>query len=233
MFKICFSSFAIAFMIIGCASQMQQADSQARIKQLNTPVDVKVTVPFNEAQAKTAMELGNSTLRGVLYHKLTFRGRNVYDAPFSIVSANYISNANVILYPVTEHLLELMRLEEENSHRYDFSSKDKQLKKFIPDDRMYKYSIKAKTDEYGRYFFYQLKPGRYFVITSDQDIISTGTEKVSDGNTVITDGFYTANATHYKNQEFRVRATVRYDEYVDIKPGDKEVVLESRMRLLK
>lgn len=231
MFKICFSSFAIAFMMIGCASQMQQADNQARINQLNTPVDVKVSVPFDEGQAKIAMELGNTTLKGVLYHKLTFRGRNVNDAPLSLASANYISNTDVILYPVTAHLLELMRLEEENTHRLEFLSKDKQLKRFIPDERMYKYAIKTKTDKYGRYFFYQLKPGRYLVITGDQDIISTGTEKVKDGNTVISDGFYTANATHYKDQEFRVRATVRYDEYIDIKPGDKEVVLESRMRI--
>jgi hypothetical protein len=231
MFKIYISSFAIAFMMIGCASQMQQADNQARIKQLNTPVDVKVGVPFDEAQAKTAMELGNTTLRGVLYHKLVFKDRNVYDASLSLVSANYISNADVILYPVTEHLVELMRLEDENSKRLGFLSKDKQLKRFIPDERLYKYSIKAKTDEYGRYFFYQLKPGRYFIITGDRDVISTGTERVVDGNTVISDGFYTANATHYKDQQFRVRATIRYDEYIDIKPGDKEVVIESRMRL--
>ena len=231
MFKISFFSFIVVFTMIGCANQMQQADNQARIKQLNTPVDVTVAVPFNEAQAKSAMELGNTSLKGVLYHKVSFRGKTVNDSPISLKSAEYISNADVILYPVTEHLLELMRLEEENSPSLGFSSNNKQLKRFIPDDRMYYYAIKSKTDEFGRYYFNQLKPGRYLVIAADQDIISTGTEAVRDGTSVISDGFYSAQATHYKDQEYRVKTTVRYDEYIDIKPDQKEVVLESRMRI--
>ncbi|MBU0926037.1 hypothetical protein KKG81_14215 [bacterium] len=231
MYKVSVFSFVLVLILSGCASQMQQADNEARIKQLNTPVDVKVSVPFDEAQAKAAMELGNSTLRGVLYHKVSFNGRYVNDSPLSLKSANYLSNVDVILYPVTAHLLELMHLENENLGRLGFLSTDKQLKRFIPDDRMYKYAIKTKTDEHGRYFFNQLKPGRYLILAADQDIISTGTEAVRDGTSVVSDGLYTASVAHYKNQDFRVRTTVRYDEYVDIKPEQKEVILESRMRI--
>lgn len=54
MYKISALSFVIVSMLTGCVSQMQQADNKALSKQLNTPVDVKVDVPFDEVQAKTA-----------------------------------------------------------------------------------------------------------------------------------------------------------------------------------
>ncbi|WP_428025688.1 hypothetical protein [Arcobacter sp.] len=234
MYKVGFFSFMVVWMLSGCAGQMQQADNEARIKQLNTPVDVKVGVPFDEAQAKVALALGNCNLKGVLYHKVISYGKSAGQDPLlSMSSAKYLSNVDVVLYPVTAHLLELMRLEDENLSRLSLWSKDKQLKRFIPDERIYKYSLITKTDKFGRYFFNQLKPGRYFIIVADQDIFSTGTEVVRDGTSVVSDGYYSADVAHYRNQNFRVKTPVHYEEYIEIKPEQKELVLESRMRMRK
>lgn len=232
MYKISALSFVIVSMLTGCVSQMQQADNKALSKQLNTSVDVKVDVPFDEVQVKMAMALGNSTLKGVLYHKVKSGGKYAgEDVTLTLNPAIYISNVEVMLYPVTAHLLELMRLEDENRARLRPWSTDKQLKRFIPDERIYKYSLKTKTDEYGRYFFNQLKPGHYLVIAVEQDITSTGTEVVKDGTSVISNGYYYAEAAHYRDQNFRVKTPVHYEEYIEIKSGQKEVVLESRMRM--
>lgn len=225
-------SLMVVLMLSGCVSPMQRADSEARNQQLNTPVDVRVGVLFDEAQAKAAMALGNANIKGVLYHKVTSGGKYAgADAALTLNPARYISNVDVMLYPVTAHLLELMRLEEENRGRLRPWSADKQLKRFIPDERLYKYSLKTKTDEHGRYFFNQLKPGRYLVFVADQDVTSTGTETVRDGTSVVSDGYYSTEVAHYRNQDFRVRTPVHYEEYVEIKPGQKEMVLESRMRI--
>jgi hypothetical protein len=230
-YKSKFLNIIISVALVGCASPMQQADNAANIQKLNTAVDVKVAVPFDEAQAKSAIGLGSSTIKGVLYHKVSSNGKYAgADAALTLNPAKYISGVDIFLYPVTAHLQELMRLENENRSRSMPWSNDKQLKRFIPDNRMYKYALITKTDEHGRYFFNQLNPGRYLVIAADQDVTSTGTETVRDGTSVVSDGFYTAEVAHYRDQNYRVRTPVHYEEYVEIKPGQKEMVLESRMR---
>ncbi|PKO36680.1 MAG: hypothetical protein CVU33_17100 [Betaproteobacteria bacterium HGW-Betaproteobacteria-6] len=219
--------------LAGCASTLDQADRQAKIKQLDTPVDEKVTVPFDEAQAKAAMMPGNTTLRGVLYHKVRNGGKYAgEDTTLTLAPSTFLSGVDVYLYPVTEHLVELNRLEDDNRKRFTlglFGGK-KQLKNFIPDKRLFKYSRTTKTDTHGRYFFNDLKPGSYYIFVPPQSITSTGTELVKNGNSVVTNGLYSAEVAHYRNQDFRVKTAVQYAEYVDISPGQKEIKIESRMR---
>jgi len=232
-FKSVILNLIISTALIGCASPMQKADQEAKKQQLNTPVEVKITVPFDEAQAKTAMELGSTNIKGVLYHKVSSGGKNAgSDAPFTLSPAVNLKNVNVYLYPVTAHLLELNRLENENKNRFSPFSKDKQLKHFIPDSRIFKYALHSKTDDYGRYFFKSLKPGRYYILAENQNITSGGSETVPDGVGVVSNGWGVPVGTvqHYRNQNFNVSTVVEYEEFVEIKAGQKELVLESRMR---
>ena len=220
--------------LTGCVSQMRQADEEAKQAQFNTPVEVKVTVPFDEKQAKSAMALGAATVRGVLYHKVTRGGKYAgEDAALTLNPAEYIANVDVVLFPVTAHLQEWMRLEEENRGRKLPWAKDKQLKRFIADDRMFKYMMFTKTDEHGRYSFSKLKSGRYFVMAADLDVTSTGTETVGDGYGVVSNGWGVPVGTvqQYRNQNFRVKTPIRYQAYIEVKSGQKELVLESRMRM--
>lgn len=233
-------SLSLVSLLAACASPLEVAEKEAERNRLNTPVKVNVSVPFNEAQAKAAMAYGNIAIKGVLYHKLEFRGRNVSDGPLTMRSAVFLDGVTVLLYPLTDHLLELNKLEEENNNAYKKSAKNRfhgllegvQLKHFIPDPLMYKYAIKTKTDKYGKYSFEKLKPGKYFIVAMDQDISSSGYEDVRSGSSYITNGYYGANATHYTTREFTVRSAVRYSETVELKSDQKQVILESRMRLI-
>lgn len=217
----------------GCASTLDQADREAKIKQLDTPVEEKVAVPFDEAQAKAALLPGSATLKGVLYHKVRSGGKYAgEDTTVTLAPSVFLSNTNVYLYPVTAHLLELNRLEDDNRRRFGlgFFSEKKQLKHFIADQRLFKYSRMATTDSHGRYVFNNLRPGKYYLFVLPKNILSTGTEEVRNGTSVVTNGIYSAEVAHYNKQDFRAKTTVEYSEYVDIGSGQNEVRLESRMR---
>lgn len=226
-------------LLAACSSPMQVAQEQELRNRLNTPLKVPVGVPFNEAQAKAAMAYGNTNLNGVLYHKLEFRGRNVFDGPLTLRSPNFLAGVTLVLYPVTDHLLELNRLEEENAKAFKRSGGNRvaffsgiQLKHFIPDPLLYKYSMQTKTDKFGKYTFEKLKPGKYFIIAIDQDISSSGYEDVRSGTSYVSNGYYGANVAHYTTREFTVRSRVGYSEMVEIAPGQTQLSVESRMRLV-
>jgi hypothetical protein len=220
----------IASVLCGCATPMQQAEQQAHTAQLNTPVIEKVAIPFDEKQAKAALQIGDATIKGVLYHKVKTGGKDAGSDPtLSLTPASFLTGVEVRLYPETAHLTELLRLEKEN-RRSRAWSKNTQLKEYVPDERIFNYMLVTKTDKSGRYFFQKLKPGRYYVFVATQDIITTGSETVRDGTSVVSDGYYSAEVAHYRNQDFRVKTPVDYGETVEIKPGQKELKLESRMR---
>lgn len=222
----------IAAALSGCASPMQQADNDANVRQVNTAVEEKVIVPFDEAQAKAAMQLGDSTIKGVLYHKVSMGGKNAgSDPPLSIAPARFLTDVKVSLYPATAHLTELLRLEKEN-RRSRAWSKTAQLKQYTPDERVFKYMLVAQTDASGRYFFKNMKPGRYYIVAQNQNVSSTGSETIVDGVAVVSNGWGVPVGTvqQYRNQDFRVKTPVEYGEFVEIKSGQKELKLESRMR---
>jgi hypothetical protein len=218
--------------LFGCASPMQKADDDAKLRQANTAVEEKVAAKFDEKQAKAAMQEGGATIKGVLYHKVSTGGTNAgSDAPFSIAPAKFLTGVKVWLYPETAHLSELLRLEKEN-RRSRAWSKTAQLKSYVTDDRLYKYRLESTTDASGRYFFYKMKPGRYYIVAQNQNVTSTGSETVVDGVAVVSNGFGVPIGTvqQYRNQDFRVKTPVEYGEFVEVKAGQNEVKLESRMR---
>lgn len=216
----------------GCASPMQQADNDAKVRQANTAVEEKVTVLFDVAQAKAAMQKGDATIKGVLYHKVNSFGKYAGNDPTITMSPpTFLPNVKVWLYPATAHLTEYLRLEQEN-RRNRASSKNVQLKQFVLDERVFHYMLATQTDASGRYFFKNLKPGRYYVMAQSQNISSAGSEPVLDGMAVSYNrfGIPIGSVPEYRNQDFRVKTPVDYGEFVEIKPGQKELKLESRMR---
>ena len=38
---------------------------------------------------------------------------------------------------------------------------------------------------------------------------------------------------HYRNQNYQLKTAIDYSEFVEIKPGQNEITLESRMRITK
>lgn len=209
---------------------MEHADRNAVQKQAANPIKEKVTVPFDENQAKAAMAKGSSRIKGVLYHRVTTSGPYAGgDYILSAEPAVHLKGITVILLPETEHLKEWLKLEKDSRSKRR-SSKEAQLVQYVPDPRMAKYSLKTKTDEHGRYFFNNLKPGRYFVLADDVEVNSTGSSIVQDGVSVITSGYFTSQAAHYRTQNHGVVTVVEYGEFHEIKPNQNELVIESRMR---
>jgi hypothetical protein len=227
------TSAGLSVCLLACASPMQKADNDAKLRQANTPVEEKVATPFDEKQAKAAMVEGDATIKGVLYHKVvTSGGKNAgSDPPFSIAPAKFLTGVKVWLYPETAHLTELLRLEKENRRSRTWS-KTAQLKHYVTDERLYKYRLESTTDTSGRYFFYKMKPGRYYIVAQNQNVTSTGSEPVVDGVAVVSNGYGVPIGTvqQYRNQDFRVKTPVEYGEFVEVKNGQKELKIESRMR---
>lgn len=221
-----------ASLLVGCASPLQQAERAARIQQANTPFQEKVSVPFDEAQAHKAMEPGPTTIKGVLYHKVTMGGRYAgEDTTITLNPPRHLRGIKLVLYPASAHLTELLRLERENRRERAFS-KTAQLKHFVPDARMARYGLFTRTDEHGRYTFKGLKPGKYHLIAENVDISSSGTEVVVTGTSVVSNGIFAAPVTHYGARNFRVKTLVEYDDEIEVPPGQQEVTVESRMRFI-
>jgi hypothetical protein len=230
MKKMMRASCAFAMLLSACASPMQQAERSARQQQAAKAVPQEVTVPFDENQAKAAMAKGKGTIKGVLYHKVNLSGQHAGSDPFITHNPpQYLKGVTVRLFPVTAHLQEVLSLEKEN-RRQRSRSKDVQAVDYIADPRMHKYSVSTKTDEYGRYFFNGLKPGKYFVVANNVDVRSTGVEVVQDGASVNTNPYFGGQTNHYRTQTYGVLTQVEYDQFVELEPGKNELELESRMR---
>lgn len=231
-YKSTFVGVILSATLFGCASPMQKADDDAKLRRANTAVEEKVAAKFDEKQAKAAMQEGGATIKGVLYHKVSTGGKNAgSDPPFSIAPAKFLTGVKVWLYPETVHLKELLRLEKEN-RRSRAWSKTAQLKSYVTDDRLYQYRLESTTDASGRYFFYKMKPGRYYIVAQSQNVTSTGSETVVDGVAVVSNGYGVPVGTvqQYRNQDFRVKTPVEYGEFVEVKAGQNELKIESRMR---
>lgn len=218
--------------LIACASPMQKADDDAKRRQANTAVEEKVLIPFDEKQAKAAMQKGDATIKGVLYHKVNSFGKYAGNDPTITMSPpTFLPNVKVWLYPATAHLTEYLRLEQENrSNRV--KSKNAQLKQFVLDERVFNYMLATQTDASGLYFFKNVKSGRYYVMAQSQNITSAGSEAVLDGMAVTYNrfGIPIGSIPEYRNQDFRVKTPVDYGEFVEVKSGQNELSLESRMR---
>jgi hypothetical protein len=222
-------------LIAGCAqtSVLDKADKAAEIKQANTAIETKISTPFDEEQARKAMEPGSSSIRGVLFHRIRAKTGYAGEKIASVkAAAVYAPNVTIYLYPLTEHLKEQRRLENENKKKR-MRSNSVQLTNYIADKRMFNYMRHTKTDELGRYFFTDLKPGRYYLLADSYVVNSTEFKLVEVGTSVATDGLYTVEGKHYRKEYYPVQTWVDYESEVEIKTGQKELKLDSGMSIFK
>lgn len=233
---------AAALLLSGCASEMQRAEQKALEQRLNTPVEVQVTTPpFDEPQAKNAMARGGSRIKGVLFHKIRNGGNDAGrdGALIDFSAGKPLADVTMVLYPSTEHLREVLRLEQEN--RSERRHGKVQLKHFIPDPRMYKYALQTKTDSNGLFHFDEMRPGTYYLLALNQEIHSNGNETVVTGISHQTEYVMSAFGpvpiatpiVHQQNRNFRVVTPVEYSEFIEIPAGKNEISVEARMRPIR
>lgn len=159
MNKLIKASVVIGLVInmVGCGSALhgdpvERADKQAKAYAPRSP-----KTPFDEALTKNAFNVGNVELKSVLV--------NCYGRGIGCIQGSVpVPNTKVYLFPYTPYLKEYLEMQEKL--KKDVKRDPKAAKIEIKlDPRFGQYSAHTKTDEYGRYAFVKLKPGKYYLLS--------------------------------------------------------------------
>lgn len=156
-------------------------------------------VPFDSLQARSMLTLGTSSIEGVAFTKVkTSFG---YKAP--LAPKILAQNVTVTLFPVTTYFQEWYRLrkKEENKKTSVYMSQE-----------AFRWRITVQTDEYGRFKFTKMKPGKYF-IQSFASYSRSGSTPVYRGT-----GYnnYGGQTDYYEYQNYTNNYTDRIEEFVEI-----------------
>lgn len=154
------------------------------------------TAPFDRAKAKAALEPGRSVIRG--------QACGFYSGTLA-----YAAGSKVLLYPATPHLEQVVQLSKKAKPGRDH---------VVPDPAMLEARMEATANAQGEFQFSQMKPGRYFLMTSVAARF-TGTRDVYAGR--VEDGYGGANV--YRSEGFSVDAGSELSEFVEVR-SDGDVV---------
>jgi hypothetical protein len=225
-------------LITSCASNVyQDVNKQANHAEKSTPIEIPITTPFNADAAKTALSIGPNTIKGVLYSRLSISGRDDLSWPQSPLIKNrpYAKNT-IFLYPATAHLeafANQFKAQDKTVKKYWLNNGNKpQVKFFSPSPEALKYRIVSKTDEYGRYTFSQLKPGKYYIY-SEGAISGSYNKEVYAGSSTYSDGTGVygehGNVDHTKLVPVNYKTELYYLELITVGNNKSPAPIESRM----
>ena len=129
-----------------------------------------------------------------------------------------VTNTNVYLYPYSLYLQEYLDMEKQlkadikRNHEY-------QAVRIILDPKFSQLSLATKTDEYGRYGFKNVKPGKYYVLS----------ENVTGHRTVLAH-FYDDYGYDHPRQ-IDSPADLEFNKILNITQSDGVYKFESRMNI--
>lgn len=205
---------------------LHQADRQAEQAQ---PIEYRPQTPFDQQQAALALEPGNGTIRGVLFHRLDDFGRYAVFPPQPVTTMEGI---DIYLYPVTQHLIEYQQLVEKHlrKRRVQLTAESRRPRQVILDDAALNYRKVARSDQYGRYTFTDLKPGKY-LLYSLANVTSYFNEDVPVGSSQINYGIYGADTvTHYESQARSRKIDIEHQKFVEVTSDGKVLEVESMFK---
>lgn len=189
---------------------------------------LKIKTAFDETATKNAMEIGQANIQGTLYSKTYYWGE---DTPkfggYYKAEPIYASKHKVFLYPYTPYMEEYLRLSKKvRNHR---GNKKQEV---ILDDRVYKYSVYTVTDEYGRFTFPNMKPGKY-IIYSEKMLSGTVNKSYDTGGRTIQQDPYngTTITRHMELRPSNWQALATCEQIVEIKPNVQSINVDARLRL--
>jgi len=232
----------ISLALVGCAENgVQTAERQANNARKTTPIEVHINVPFSASDAKAALAKGDYSVSGILYHRLTVSGREDNSWPQSPSVQNVpLRGQTVFLHPESAQAVELDKLFKQHQKIMEnwytgsrglFNQQPQTKQFFLSADARY-YAVKTTTDQFGRYRFDSLKPGRYLVTSSAwqsgtyNKSVYAGSSEVSDGT-----GIYGQRATidHTKLAPVNYKTYLAYLEFVSASKDNAPI--DSRMRV--
>jgi len=187
--------FLIAVLVIASCNPVRKADKLAAKNQL---VTLYPEVKFDSELAKTQLGAGSSVIKGVLYKSTN---------KMSVVGAKaYGQRIKVYLFPVHDYF----------NVWYDLrDKKEGKLTHVYMSEEAYAYRREAVTDDYGRFEFPAMKPGRYF-LQAFMSTYKTGYEDVNVG----TNSYGTQ---YYQKRAYTIEKQHRVEKFVEVK-RDGEVV---------
>jgi hypothetical protein len=221
-FGITASILALVSSPVNAQSVLKQMNKQ---QQLDTVQYIYPKIEFAEISTKNAVALGNSTINGVLFYRVTNDGLDA--AVLSPIKPTPVTAHKVFLYPYTPYLMEYVNLSKKQSR-----SQDPQKRKVMADERLFKYAYYTETDDYGRFTFGKMKPGKYF-LSAEKQINGYYYVNVATGRTVSDFNPYygQVGVTHYENQRQNWNAIAILEKVIEIKEDGKIVEVDARLML--
>ncbi len=232
-------TLAILLALAGCASSaVNTADRQAEAAAKGKTLRVPVTVPVDRMQARAAMEKGAVTIRGALYYRTTISGRE--DGWPPSVQPRPAANVRVTLLPATPHIVEYHKLVKDQASKMlnwwtgpenSLLNPQPQALMYVPASAALEQSIETTSDEFGRYSFSNLKPGRYYIEalsllrgTYNRDVaVGSSTYRDSRGRT--------GTADHTKLESISYKRHLAFREVVEVGISQGTLEVDSRLRV--
>jgi hypothetical protein len=193
--------------IFQSCNAVKQADKAAA---RNTITAYYPDTEIDTVTAKAALAEGNSLVKGVLFTRV--KNKLGFKAP--LAPKIYGVGETVTLFPVTSYFEDWyqMRKERENKNSRIYMS-----------DEAFKYKLTTKTDEYGRFKFEKMRPGKYFL----QAVFAIDIPYVRQVYTGSgSNGYATTN--YYENERYYVQQAERIEKYIEIKENGE--ILEVKLK---
>lgn len=210
---------------------LDNADRQAEAAR---PLEFRPASAFDPQAAQRAMQPGTGRVRGVLFHQLNDECRRTRG--LLAIRKRADAGIELSLFPATPHLVEYVDLLE--AHRYKATpalrnpfarAPSGKREVLFYDGRMLDYGLSAKTDEFGRYEFGNLRPGRYWV-NADASLRCYYNERVQVGSSEVADNPYApTHVDHYVTEQRYWDQPLNYRLFIDIRADGEVVELDSEL----
>ncbi|RZL61803.1 MAG: hypothetical protein EOO93_11980 [Pedobacter sp.] len=161
-------------------------------------------VPFDSLQAKSMLGLGTSSIEGLAYAKVPGQWGS---------KKLYATNVVVTLFPVTAYFNEWYKLRGKLENK---------INSVYMSEQAFRYRITVQTDEYGRFKFDKMKPGKYF-LQSFASYSKSGSTPVYRGSGYNT---YGGRTDYYDYQNYTNNYTDRIEEIVEITRGGQAIEIK-------
>ena len=178
----------LAAILLTACNPVRNADRMAQKKQ---KVVLYPEANFDKELANKQLSIGKSTVRGVV-----FKSTN----KMSLVNAKaYGAYVKVELFPVNDYLMAWYNLREK---------KENKKTNVYMSEEAYSMRLETTTDEYGRFEFKELKPGKYFI----QAIMSVTQAYTRD----VVVGTNSYGTQYYQKERYNKTKYHRNEEFVEI-----------------
>ena len=161
---------------------------------------------FDSLAAKAALAYGGTDIEGVVYAR---RDATELQA-FSKNNRVFGAGVTVTLFPVTSYFEEWHELR---------SKKEDRLTSVYMSNEAVRYRIEVKADDYGRFKFERMKPGRYFLQTF------LGWTDYHQRNVLVgsSRNEYGGGTDYYQRQTYGIGNNRRIEAFVTVKEAEKTV----------